>query len=352
MRIYHDLDSGVILQNEGFARQHNLQNPVTMKRGDTSSIEIGFVRGLSGRELLPAGSIVTVGMKEQGRFEGEFIVSGSTSTAPDDASGFYSVEINLNTIELNALLARDDDDSNDIESVLLMLEISIYNNGSITSSNTSFARIDNDVISGNEGAPETATPAFPPTASINQAITDTNLNTAEILNITAETDSNTAEILNLITGVDSNTAEITSLSTIKRQMKTLSTDITSNNSNVSDLGFSNLVVGNVYQINYSLVLRATGSEGSLRVIVTNGATNIIGIMRIDNNPSGTIYSGGANYGIQATLSIPPFVATDSNITASTSLFVSGAVLVGDGSNAESHAVIYELPTTLAETTEF
>ena len=211
MRIYHDLDSGVILQNEGFARQHNLQNPITMKRGDTSSIEIGFVRGLSGRELLPAGSIVTVGMKEQGRFEGEFIVSGSTSIAPDDESGFYSVEINLNTIELNTLLARDGDDSNDIESVLLMLEISIYNNGSITSSNTSFARIDNDVISGNEGVPETATPAFPPPASINQAITDTNLNTAEILNLTAETDNNTADISNLITSVGNNTNEIVTI---------------------------------------------------------------------------------------------------------------------------------------------
>ncbi len=174
MKLYVDLDSGAVLVQAGFTREYTETNPLTLKRGDSTTLEIGFVRSLSGGvlELLDPSASITVGLKEQGKYEGDYLTSGTTLTQPATASDLYQIPLNLNTVELNTLLNNDGDDTNDIESILAMFEVSWNVGGVIASSQTSYVRVYHDVIQGNEGVPTSGTPAYPSATDVQQAVTD------------------------------------------------------------------------------------------------------------------------------------------------------------------------------------
>ena len=156
MRIYINRTTGQFITSPKF---NAIINRFDWKRGDTAQVEIGFVDDGVLVPLVGAFGL-TFGMKEDGKFEGDYVVQHTDFTL-NATTGFYVGTPNFNTIELDALLMVDGDDSNDIEFVDLLFEVSANDDNGIFSSSTSVARVFHDVIKGDEGVPTTGTPTYP-----------------------------------------------------------------------------------------------------------------------------------------------------------------------------------------------
>jgi hypothetical protein len=156
MRLYFDLDKRQLVGKAGYPGKLDL---LEFKRGDATTIELVFVRGTV-RELLGGTNEIRFAIKELGKYDADPVVFLDAWVEGADS---YTGSPNFNTIEINALLANDGDDSNDIAYVNAMLEITFTrdNGATWTSSNTITARINNDVVRGDEGVPVAGAPAYP-----------------------------------------------------------------------------------------------------------------------------------------------------------------------------------------------
>ena len=159
MNLYFDVDAGYFVTGPGTRER---VDALSFKRGDTCSIAVRFVSGIVVQEL-GAGAAGKIGMKEQGEYDADFVASDSawtkTGTGP---STVYTFELNLNTSELNTLLADDGTEGNDVASVELMFEMEYTVGGVTTSSNTITATVHNDVVKGDETGPTLAGGTVPP----------------------------------------------------------------------------------------------------------------------------------------------------------------------------------------------
>lgn len=124
-------------------------------------IRVFFVDGFSTTPVrLQVGTTGKFGLKEQGKYDDGFIVSDiSWTEVEDDGIYHYVFEPNFNTTQLNALLGIGAGD--DKASVTLMGEIEWISSGSISSSATFSAVVQNDVIRGDEGVPTDGDPEYP-----------------------------------------------------------------------------------------------------------------------------------------------------------------------------------------------
>ena len=160
MKIFVNVESRQLQTAVGDSRQ---VSTLAFKRGDGASVEIIFVRDGVQVELT-SGSIVTFGAKLSGKYdanalvlENGFAISGSGSTAS------YIGAPSFNTVDLDAALEKDGDDTNDVPYLDLMGEISWTDGptGEPTSTETFTVRVNNDVLRGDEVGPVDITGGTP-----------------------------------------------------------------------------------------------------------------------------------------------------------------------------------------------
>lgn len=112
-------------------------------------------------ENLPAASTMTLGIKAEGDYsDGNLLASVATWTH-DSAAKTYTAELDLNTTQINTLLARDDSNSsNDVASIQnaqLELTFTESSGGKPRSSvNDVTVTIKHDILLGGEGTPSNA----------------------------------------------------------------------------------------------------------------------------------------------------------------------------------------------------
>jgi len=157
MRIYISRTTGKFITSPQF---NSVILRYDFKRGDTSRIEIGYVDEDSNLVQLAGGFTIDFGLKEEGKYDGDYIVYSGAFTF-NATTGLYEGEPSFNTTELNDLLNADDgDDTNDIPSVDLLFEITATDDDGIFSSSTAVGRVFHDVNKGNEASPGTANPSY------------------------------------------------------------------------------------------------------------------------------------------------------------------------------------------------
>ena len=168
MRIYINRTTGKFITSPTF---DSAILRYDFKRGDTHRIEIGFVED---SVLVPlVGSfVITFGLKEAGKYDGDFVVS-ETDFELNGSTGFFEGTPNFNTIELDDLLnAGDGDDTNDVAFVDCLFEVSVNDDNGIFSSSTSVGRVYHDVVKGDEGVPTTGSPVYPTATEITDHLAD------------------------------------------------------------------------------------------------------------------------------------------------------------------------------------
>jgi hypothetical protein len=148
VKLYIDKDSNRFISNPTFKSSID---SVSFKRGDSATVELIFVSNNTSLSAV-SGLDVTLGIKESGRWDGPYIVIANEYTINGDS---YVLKPNFNTDELNALLNHgDSDDTNDIPSVTLMMEVTWSENGNdFYSTNTISAIVENDVNKLTEATP-------------------------------------------------------------------------------------------------------------------------------------------------------------------------------------------------------
>ena len=127
-------------------------NEVSFKRGDSANVQIAFVNDGTIVSML-SSRLITFGIKEAGKYDANFLVTASDYTI---SGNYYVLNPSFNTVQINDLLNSDDDnENNDIESILGMLEVTWSDNegDDWTSTNVIDAIIENDVCKGGEATP-------------------------------------------------------------------------------------------------------------------------------------------------------------------------------------------------------
>ena len=115
------------------------------------------MRGGVAQEI-PTGATGKLGLKADKDFNGAFVASDLAWTKSGaGVSATYVFDLNLNTLQINALFACVPTPS----SVALMLEIEWAEGDLRTSSNTLAVTLGNDIVRGDEGVAEEGSPAYP-----------------------------------------------------------------------------------------------------------------------------------------------------------------------------------------------
>lgn len=146
-------------KNRTFPASYTATDRVVLKRGDTYTFAVQFLNDALEPFLLTPGSTVKIASKEVGKYDASTTVfAGTTSVTPGSASTPYYVEVNVNTVALDTLLAKDFNAVNDVPFVDLMFEITWSEAANKWNSTIDpiGVRIHNDVIRGDEGAPTSA----------------------------------------------------------------------------------------------------------------------------------------------------------------------------------------------------
>ncbi len=176
MRVYLDLD---LLQLIESPTNRAPVTSIAAKRGTSKFLELQTVRD-GERDDLPEGTQIRFGPKEQGKYDGPFIVFCDSWTF-NSTTGCWEGYANFNTVALNTLLGSPDgDDANDVASEDLMAEFSwlIPSATNPEKSETFTVSVANSVDNGNEGVPTEDEPA------INTRLTAVETNLAPLINNT------------------------------------------------------------------------------------------------------------------------------------------------------------------------
>lgn len=156
MRVYVDLDLLTLIESPG---NRSAIGTLRFKRGTSPKLEVQFVRN-GEPELLPAGTVIRFGPKEDGKFDGAFLAFTDDFTEPEEASGFYVARPSFNTTQINdKLLSPDGNEDNDVPFIELMSEFSWRLGGDPPEKSETFSVVvSNSVDNGNEAAPDEAGP--------------------------------------------------------------------------------------------------------------------------------------------------------------------------------------------------
>jgi hypothetical protein len=147
MRVFIDLNSRAFVVSPVLTQR---VTELLFTRRDIVPVEVQFVRNGVVVEL-GAGATGKMGLKKD--FDGDFLAFDSAWDKIGTGSAtIYRFGLNLNTTELDAEFPEDDE-----ESVTARVEVEYTDGGLISSTLPCAATIFNDVIRGDEGAPELAT---------------------------------------------------------------------------------------------------------------------------------------------------------------------------------------------------
>jgi hypothetical protein len=154
MRLYLDLDSRAFIESPQFPR---ILQSLALKRRDRIPLDVQFLRGGIVTELAQEAA-GRLGIKADKDFNGPFAASDLSWVKTGSAeSASYRFDLNLNTLQINALFAGVPTPS----AVALMLEIEWTEGDLRTSSGTLSVSLENDVVRGDEGLPEEAVDSYP-----------------------------------------------------------------------------------------------------------------------------------------------------------------------------------------------
>jgi hypothetical protein len=146
MRLYLDIDTREFLQSPSFPRA---LTTLSLKRRDTDLLELQFLRDRIIQEL-PTGTTIRLGLKPSAAYTADFLASGTFTKSGTGTSTKYLLDLNLNTVALNAAFAAATPEP---ETLAAMLEVEWASGSNISSSLTLPVTIANDVIRGDEGEP-------------------------------------------------------------------------------------------------------------------------------------------------------------------------------------------------------
>jgi hypothetical protein len=146
MRLFLDIDTREFLQSPSFPRA---LTTLAFKRRDTDLIELQFLRDRTVQDL-PTGTTIRLGLKPDAAYTAEFLASGTFTKDGTGTATRYLLELNLNTVPLNAAFAASTPEPVTLPA---MLEIEWASGTTISSSRTLPIVIANDVIRGDEGTP-------------------------------------------------------------------------------------------------------------------------------------------------------------------------------------------------------
>ncbi len=158
MKLYIRED-GTIQKKKGFPDAYSTGNPIPLKRGDNVSFDIQFLDDRGNPRKKASTSYVAVALKEKDKFDGSLVSFGSTTTAPNNDDGSYSISIDTDTDEIDTLLAVNSTTADDITYVDVGFEVALSESGGGTSatdwvrSQTVYARVHNNVFRPSDSAP-------------------------------------------------------------------------------------------------------------------------------------------------------------------------------------------------------
>lgn len=123
-------------------------NKFRLKRKDTARLAIYFLDDDLSPYRLDDGATVVVGVKEDGKFDADYLISASTDERPATDADPYIITLLVAADDLDTLLGVDSDEDNDVASINTMFEISWTEDGSTNSSsvNPVGLTIFNDVV--------------------------------------------------------------------------------------------------------------------------------------------------------------------------------------------------------------
>jgi hypothetical protein len=147
MRVFIDLNSRAFVISPVLAQR---VTELLFTRRDNVPVEVQFVRNGVVVEL-GSGAAGKMGIKKN--FDGDFLAYDSSwEKSGTGADCIYTFGLNLNTTELDAEFPEDDE-----ESVTARVEVEYTDSGLVSSTLPCSATIFNDVIRGDEAAPDVAT---------------------------------------------------------------------------------------------------------------------------------------------------------------------------------------------------
>lgn len=170
MKLFYDLRLGYLVQAPG---QETALATLQGKAGDGEEVIIQFGRSSdpTGTEAiisaatwtaenLAGGTVITVGIKEDGKYSDGTILATNSTWTNDATAKTYTGTLNLNTTAINTALERvDSNASDDIASLSCGFEVTFQIGGS-GSWRSSILPVDftlyHDIISGSEGTPTNA----------------------------------------------------------------------------------------------------------------------------------------------------------------------------------------------------
>jgi len=156
MRLYFDLDKQALVTALG---QKNVLTALDFRRGDDAVLEVLPCR--DGVVATTAGESWQFGLKQSGKYDGEYVAYIGTFTGPD-SDGYYTGYLDTNTVTINSLLGSGNSPttSDDVASVTLMGELVRTVSSKEVSCKLLTVTVYNDVCKGSEGTPTTGTPAY------------------------------------------------------------------------------------------------------------------------------------------------------------------------------------------------
>jgi hypothetical protein len=146
MRLFLDIDTREFLQSPSFPRA---LTTLALKRRDTDLIELQFIRDRVVQDL-PTGTTIRLGLKPANSYTAEFLATGTFTKSGTGTATRYLLDLNLNTVPLNAAFAAATPEP---VTLAAMLEVEWTSGTNISSSLTLPVTINNDVIRGDEGEP-------------------------------------------------------------------------------------------------------------------------------------------------------------------------------------------------------
>jgi hypothetical protein len=170
MRLFFDLRLGYLVEAPG---QSAPSSGYIGKAGDGQPVELQFGRSPDplGSSILfeaptwtstglPGGTVIQLAIKASGEFSDGPVLASTSTFSYDDGTKTYSGALNLNTEQINTELERgNDDDEDDIASILCGLEVTYQSGGSGAWASSVLPvtyQINHDLIYGDEATPANA----------------------------------------------------------------------------------------------------------------------------------------------------------------------------------------------------
>ena len=110
---FYVLEDGSLQASRNLGIDFSPSNPIIFKRGSNTILRFQFLRSNRDPYRKPAGTLVEVGVAQEGVFDDGLVVFGSVVERPESDNGFYEIAIRIGSELIDQLLCVDSDTTND-----------------------------------------------------------------------------------------------------------------------------------------------------------------------------------------------------------------------------------------------